>query len=293
MRVRMGVGTIGGVSAAAFTLPCLTSSNVAFGEDIERPFGFLGGAGAGDGEGEGFGRDGKEVASGGCVWLRVGVLRPLLCSFSCSFGASCSLRLSVDGDNAPLAMRANRSFKLGFAACVGVVGGGDASFSFSRQFIRLFLSSTGESFTGTGGRSIGVRMGGDVAIVDMSMSGFGGRRVCARAADDGADDAALPGRRGPTRVARGASSDEEEELLELEDEEEERTWMERGFCGAGLTVEVRGEEPVPISTRVTLSAMSGTELTAQSTYQIVDSMFEAVAVAARTAGQPTRTVVEP
>lgn len=137
-----------------------------------------------------------------------------------------------------MARSANLSFKLGFAACVGVVGGGDACFSFSRQFIRLFLSSTGDSFAGTGGRSTGGRIGGDVAIVDMSMSGFGGTRDCARVADDGADDAALPGRLALMSVASGASSDDDEELLELEDEEEERIRIEWGFGGAGLVAEV-------------------------------------------------------
>lgn len=67
VRVRMGVGTIGGASGAALPSCCLTSSNVAFGEDIERPFGFLGGTGEGDGEGEAVAFEGNRVASGGCV----------------------------------------------------------------------------------------------------------------------------------------------------------------------------------------------------------------------------------
>ena len=141
----------------------------------------------------------------------------------------------------PFARRAKRSFKLGFEACVGVVGGGDACFSFSRQLTMLFRSSTGDSFGGIVSCSCCARRGGEVAIVEISMRGLEGTRDWAldRVAEEGAEDAALPGRLGPTRVARGASSEsDDEELLELlEEEDEERRRMECGFGGTGFSAD--------------------------------------------------------
>lgn len=57
VRVRMGVGMMGGDSETGLT------SNVAFGDDIERPFGFLDGPGEGDGDAAG----GEGRVSKGCV----------------------------------------------------------------------------------------------------------------------------------------------------------------------------------------------------------------------------------
>ena len=79
VRVRIAVGTIGTVSATL-----LASSKVAFGEDIERPFGFLEDTGDGDGQAEG----GTGSDSIGWVWLRVGSLRSLPRSCSISFAPS-------------------------------------------------------------------------------------------------------------------------------------------------------------------------------------------------------------
>ena len=69
----------------------LTSSNVVFGEDIDRPFVFLDGAGDGDGE-----ADGAAKVSTGCVWLRVGTWRSLPRSFSVALDTSGSDTLSTD-----------------------------------------------------------------------------------------------------------------------------------------------------------------------------------------------------
>ncbi len=67
----------------------------------------------------------------------------------------------------------------------------------------------------------------------MSMRGLGSRRE--RDVEDGADEAALPGRLGPTNCAKGASSESEspDELEEDEDEEEAgRVVLGAGFAGA-------------------------------------------------------------
>ena len=86
----------------------------------------------------------------------------------------------------------------------------------------------------------------------ISMRGLGGRRDPARArdAEEGAEEAALPGRFGPTSVARGASSESEssEELEDDEVDDEEAWYVERVFLGVGFaggvadTDEVRGSE---------------------------------------------------
>ena len=99
MRVRMAVGTIGATSGA------LTSSNVASGEDMDRTFGLRGSPGDGVGEGAGETDGCRKRSSGGCVWLRVGVLRVFAPSFS-----------AVPSVAALFARRARRSFKLGFEA---------------------------------------------------------------------------------------------------------------------------------------------------------------------------------
>ena len=132
----------------------------------------------------------------------------------------------------PFARRAKRSFKLGFEACVGVVGGGDACFSFSRQLTMLFRSSTGDSFGGIVSCSCCARRGGEVAIVEISMRGLEGTRDWAldRVAEEGAEDAALPGRLGPTRVARGASSESDDDAIWSEQQIEQLAQPESS-CG--------------------------------------------------------------
>lgn len=104
--MRIWVGTIGTASALVFA-----SSNVAFGEDIERPLGFLD---MGDGDGEAEGGGGSD--SIGCVWLRVGGLRSLPRSLSASFELSWSDTLSPTLGELPLASRCRRSLRLGFDA---------------------------------------------------------------------------------------------------------------------------------------------------------------------------------
>lgn len=74
-------------------------------------------------------------------------------------------------------------------------------------------------------------MGG--AIPAISMRGFGGIRV--RDVEEGAEDAALPGRFGPTNCAKGASSESESSDVVVEDDEEEearRVVLGAGFAGA-------------------------------------------------------------
>ena len=75
---------------------------------------------------------------------------------------------------------------------------------------------------GSGGRSVSTKTGGGGVMPDRSMRGLGGRRDSAlgRVVEDGADDAELPGRLGPTSVASGASSESDEDE-ELEDDDDE------------------------------------------------------------------------
>lgn len=83
-------------------------------------------------------------------------------------------------------------------------------------------------------------MGG--AIPAMSMRGLGGRRE--RDTEDGADEAALPGRFGPTSCAKGASSESESSDELDEDEEDEaagRVVFDAGFAGAAAVNELRCE----------------------------------------------------
>ena len=215
----------------------MASSNVALGEDIDRPLILRSGRAADDGGGsssDGFG--GRDKDSTGIVSLRVGSLR----SGSASFVLS---TLSVDFA-APLAKRTRRSLRLGFEAWPGFGGACGEGCG----------DGCGESFTGSGGRSLSPKTDGGVggASPVISMSGLGGRRDPARArdAEEGAEDAALPGRFGPTNVARGASSESEssDKLEDDEDDDEEAWYVERVFLGAGFaggvadTEEVRGSE---------------------------------------------------
>ena len=70
-----------------------------------------------------------------------------------------------------------------------------------------------------GGGELAGMAGVGGAIPDMSMRGLDGMRG---REEERAEDAALPGRLGPTSVARGASSESEAEEFEddVEDEEE-------------------------------------------------------------------------
>ena len=75
---------------------------------------------------------------------------------------------------------------------------------------------------GSGGRSGSVPTGEGGAIPDISINGFDGTREPALGREeDRAEDAALPGRLGPTSVASGASSESEEDELEEDEDEDE------------------------------------------------------------------------
>ena len=221
MRVRIGIGTIGEDSEEF-----LPSSKVALGDDIERPLTNRKG-GVDDVNGSSDGLGGSDIASTGWVWLRVGATR-VLCPGLSPFSV---------GGGALLARRARRSFRLGFEAWPGdgIITLGDGA---------IGDGSGEESFAGTGGRSISAKTGGNVggAIPAMSMRGLGGRRE--RDTEDGADEAALPGRFGPTSCAKGASSESESSDELDEDEEDEaagRVVFDAGFAGAAAVNELRCE----------------------------------------------------
>ena len=95
---------------------------------------------------------------------------------------------------------------------------------------------------GSGGRSGSVPTGEGGAIPDISINGFDGTREPARGLEEEhAEDAALPGRLGPTSVASGASSEsDEEELEDDEDEDEERRCTE--LFGGGIGPEEAGKQ---------------------------------------------------
>ena len=98
------------------------------------------------------------------------------------------------------------------------------------------------SFAGTGGRPGSVTAGEGGAMPDISIRGLDGTREPALGREeDRAEDAALPGRLGPTSVASGASSEsEEDELEEDEDEDEEECRCTERVLDGGSVAEADG-----------------------------------------------------
>lgn len=78
---------------------------------------------------------------------------------------------------------------------------------------------------------------------ERSIRGLDGAREPALGRDDGADDAALPGRLGFTNVASGASSEsDDEDELEVDDDDDDLVYKDRTFCEGCLALTGEGAD---------------------------------------------------
>ena len=103
--------------------------------------------------------------------------------------------------------------------------------------------AAGESLIGSGGASGSANDGVGGVMPERSIRGLDGAREPALGRDDGADDAALPGRLGFTNVASGASSEsDDEDELEVDDDDDDLVYKDRTFCEGCLALTGEGAD---------------------------------------------------